>query len=140
MRYKTSEPLQKAKFLSRASYLAEKGSDVDLTELRPSARRTPDQNNVWWAWCSLMAETIGEHDVEAVARDVKRRILGLKKVKNVFTGKETFEDYQTHLLSIEEMSDFLTKVKEWAFSTYGWALPSRDDPNFEEMIQTYGRK
>lgn len=140
MRYKTSDPLLKAKFLARASYLAEKGSDVDLTELRPNARRSNSQNACFWAWCSLIAETIGEHDVESVARDVKRRILGVKRVKNVFTGKETFEDYQTHLFSEEEMSDFLTKVKEWAFSTYGWALPSRDDPHFEEMMQLYGKK
>lgn len=140
MVYKNADPLQRAKFLARASYLAEKGKDVDLTELRPSARRSNTQNACFWAWCSLIAETIGEHDVEAVARDVKRRVLGVKPVKNVFTGKDTFEDYQTHLFTDEEMSEFLTKIKEWAFSTYGWALPSRDDPHFEEMIAQYGKR
>ena len=87
-----------------------------------------------------MAEIIGENSVDAVARDVKREILGKKKVYNVFTGEESEEDYQTHLMSDEEMSKFLTKVKQWAFSTYGWALPSREDVGFEEMMEQYGKK
>lgn len=140
MRYRNSDPLQKAKFLSRASYLAEKGSDVELTELRPVARRSNPQNACWHSWASLIAEIVGEHDVEAVKRDIKRTVLGKKRVYNVFTGAEEYEDYQTHLFNEEEMSDFLTRVKQWAFSTYGWALPSRDDPHFEEMIAQYGGK
>ena len=140
MVYKNADPLQKAKFLARASYLAEKGSDVDLTELRPNARRSNQQNRCWHAWAALIAETIGEPSVESVERDVKREILGRKKVLNVFTGEQEEEDYQTHLFTDEEMSDFLTRVKQWAFSTYGWALPSRDDPHFEEMMQLYGKK
>ena len=139
MVYRNSDPLQKAKFLARAKYLADKGKDVDLTELRPLAKRSISQNSLWWAWCSLMAEIIGDTP-EAVARDVKREILGRKKVYNVFTGEEGYEDYQTHLMSDEEMSDLLTKTKQWAQSTYGWWLPSREDPGFEEMIMQYGRK
>ena len=139
MKYDTSNPLKKAEFLNRANYLANKGKIVDLTELRPLSRRTISQNSCFHAWCALIADTIGERDIESVKRDVKRRILGVKRVKNVFTGKETFEDYQTHLMSDVEMRDFLTKVKEWAFSTYGWALPSRDDVHFEEMIRQYGK-
>ena len=140
MRYKNSDPLQKARFLARAHYLADNGKDADLTEPRPFARRTKRQNDCWWAWCALMAEIIGENSVDAVARDVKREILGKKKVYNVFTGEESEEDYQTHLMSDEEMSKFLTKVKQWAFSTYGWALPSREDVGFEEMMEQYGKK
>lgn len=139
MIYHNQDPLQKAKFLARASYLAEKGKDVELVELRPFAKRTNRQNNCWHAWCALMAETIGDFP-ENVARDVKREILGKKIVTNVFTGEETEEDYRTHEMSDEEMSDFLTKVKQWAFSTYGWWLPSREDPGFEELMQEYGTK
>ena len=139
MIYHNQDPLQKAKFLNRASYLAEKGSDAELTELRPFAKRTIKKNNIWWAWCSLMAETVGDFP-ESVARDVKREILGKKKVKNVFTGEESEEDYHTHTMSDEEMSDFLTKVKQWAFSTYGWWLPSREDPGFEDMMREYGKR
>lgn len=139
MKYKLSDPLLKAKFLARASYLAEKGKDVDLTELRPTAKRTTRQNACWHAWASLIAETIGEHDIEAVKRDVKRAVIGRKQVVNIFTDEITYEDYQTHLFSDEEMSSFLTKVKQWAFSTYGWALPSREDVGFEEMINQYGK-
>ena len=139
MVYHNQDPLQKAKFLARANYLAEKGKSADLTELRPTARRTPSQNNCFWAWCSLMAETIGDFP-EAVARDVKRTILGRKKVYNVFTGEEDYEDYHTHLMSDEEMSDFLTKIKQWAFSEHGWRLPSREDPGYEEMMAQYGKR
>lgn len=139
MVYRNSDPLQKAKFLARARYLADKEKDADLTELRPLSKRSTSQNSCWWAWCSLMAEIVGSAP-EEVARDVKREILGQRKVFNVFTGEETFEDYQTHLMSDEDMSAFLTKVKQWAATTYGWALPSRDDPHFEEMIRTYGKK
>ena len=139
MIYHNQDPLQKAKFLARASYLAEKGKDADLTELRPTAKRTIPQNNIWWSWCSLMAETIGDFP-ENVARDVKREILGKKKVFNVFSGEETEEDFHTHEMSDEEMSDFLTKVKQWAFSTYGWWLPSREDPGFEDMMREYGKR
>lgn len=139
MKYDLSNPLQRAKFLARTAFLADKGKKVELVELRPVARRTISQNACFWAWCSLIGETIGEHSVESVARDVKREILGRKKVVNVFTGEETYEDYQTHLFSDEEMSDFLTKMKQWAYSTYGWALPSRDDIGFDEMINQYGK-
>lgn len=139
MRYNLSDPLQKAKFLARASYLAEKGKDVDLTELRPIAKRTIRQNACWHAWASLIAEIIGEHDVEAVKRDVKRAVIGRKQVTDVLTGEVTYEDYRTHLMTDEEMSSFLTKVKQWAFSTYGWSLPSKEDVGFEEMINSYGK-
>ncbi len=139
MIYHTKDPLQKAKFLARASYLAEKGKDADLSELRSSAKRTPKQNSCWHAWCSLMAEIIGDFP-ENVARDVKREILGQLEVVNVFTGEVTKEDYHTSKMSDEEMSDFLTKVKQWAFSTYGWWLPSREDPGFEELMQEHGSK
>lgn len=139
MVYHNQDPLQKAKFLARAKFLAEKGKDVDLTELRSAAKRTIPQNNIWWSWCSLMAEIVGDFP-ENVARDVKREILGMKVVVNVFTGEETEEDFHTHEMSDEEMSKFLTKVKQWAFSTYGWWLPSREDPGFEEMMSEYGKK
>lgn len=139
MIYNNSDPSQRAKFLARASYLAGKGSDAELKEVRPSARRTDAQNRCWHAWCALIADIIGDSP-EAVARDVKREILGRRKVRNVFSGEETYEDYQTHLMSDEEMSSFLTKVKRWAFSTYGWALPSRGDMGFEEMMQEYSRR
>lgn len=138
MKYKLSDPLQKAKFLARASYLAEKGKGVDLRELRPIARRTINQNNIWWAWCSLMADIVGECSAAAVARDIKREILGQKRVVNVFTGEVTYEDYHTHEMTDEEMSSLLTKTKQWAFSTYGWVLPSREDVGYEEMIEQYG--
>ena len=138
--FHNSDPMQKAKFLARASYLAEKGSDVDMTELRRSARRTTSQNALFWAWCALMADTIGDNSVEAVARDVKREILGRKKVYNVFTGEESYEDYHTSEMSEEEMSKFLTAVKLWAQQTYNWWLPSRDDPGFDELMQEYGRR
>lgn len=140
MIYRTDDPLQKAKFLARASYLAGKGKSVELTELRPSARRTLSQSSCFWAWCSLIAEIIGEHDVESVARDVKRTLLGQKEVVNVFTGEITREDYRTHLMSDVEMSEFLTKMKQWAHTNYGWWLPSRDDPGFEEMMMQYGKR
>lgn len=86
-----------------------------------------------------MAEIIGDTP-EAVARDVKRAVLGQKKTRNAFTGEEVYEDYQTHLMTSDEMSVFLTRVKRWAFSTYGWALPSRDDIGFEEMMRQYGKR
>lgn len=134
MKYDTSDTLQKAKFLARASFIAERGKTADLTELRPSARRTAAQNRCWHSWCALIAEIV-DAPQEDVERDVKRKILGQRKAYDVFTGEETTEDYQTRLMSDDEMSAFLTKVKQWALSTYGWALPSRDDVFFDEMIK-----
>lgn len=139
MVYHNSDPSQKAKFLARASYLAEKGKDVNLMELRPLSKRSLSQNSCWWAWCGIMADIVGDTP-EAVARDVKREILGQKKVYNIFTGEESYEDYQTHLMTDEEMSELLSKTKQWAFSNYGWALPSRDDAGFEEMMSEYGTR
>lgn len=138
MKYRLSDPFQRAKFLARASYLADKGKGVELTELRPVAKRTIPQNRIWWAWCSLMSEIIGDASAQAVARDVKREILGQRKVTSVLTGEVTYEDYHTHEMTDEQMSDLLTKTKQWAFSTYGWVLPSREDAGFEEMIEQYG--
>ena len=140
MVYHNQDPLQKAKFLNRASYLAEKGSDADLTELRPSAKRTNKQSNCFRAWCSLIAETIKEPDVRAVERDVKRTILGKKIVTNVLTGESEEDDYHTSDMSEEEMSNFLTAVKQWAWNAHKWWLPSREDPGFDQMMQEYGRQ
>lgn len=139
MKYKLSDPLQKAKFLARASFLAEKEKDVDLTELRPTAKRSLSQNSCWHAWCALIAEIIGEHCVEAVERDVKRAVIGQQEVYDVFTGEVTHMDWHTHLMTEDQMSDLLTKTKQWAFATYGWALPSREDVGFDEMINQYGK-
>lgn len=138
MKYDTSNPLQKAKFLARANFLADRGRTAELTELRPSAKRTAAQNRCWHSWCALIAEIV-DAPQDAVERDIKRRILGQRKVYDVFTGEETSEDYQTRTMSDEEMSAFLTKVRQWASSTYHWALPSREDILFDEMIQ-YGKR
>lgn len=85
-----------------------------------------------------MADIIGDASAQAVARDVKREILGQRKVTSVLTSEVTYEDYHTHEMTDEQMSDLLTKTKQWAFSTYGWVLPSREDAGFEEMIEQYG--
>jgi len=87
-----------------------------------------------------MAEIIGDNSPESVARDVKRLILGQREVVNVFTGEVTKEDYHTRDMTDEEMSKFLTAVKQWAQQTYNWWLPSREDPGFDELMAQYKRR
>ncbi len=135
MKYDTSDALKRAEFLNRANYLARKGKFVELTELRPSTRRSREQSDCWWAWCALIARAIGNPNVEEVARDVKREVIGRKSAINVFTGEPTDEDYSTRLMTEGEMSDLLTKTKGWARKVYNLWLPSRDDGLiYEEMI------
>ncbi len=135
MKYDTSDALKRAEFLNRANYLVGKRKFVELTELRPSTRRSREQSDCWWAWCAIIARAIGNPNVEEVARDVKRAVIGRKTAINVFTGEPTDEDYSTKLMTEAEMSDLLTKTKEWARETYNLWLPSRDDGLiFEEML------
>ncbi len=139
MRYDTSDALKRVEFLNRANHLAEKGKIVDLTELRSSTRRSKEQSDCWWAWCTLIARTIGASNIEEVARDVKREVLGRKIVHNVFTGEQTDEDYSTRRMTEAEMSDLLSKTKEWAHRVHDWWLPSREDGLiYEEMITQLG--
>ena len=139
MKYDTSDALRKAEFLNRANYLAGKGKLVELTELRSSTRRTQGQADCWWAWCSLIANAIGNPDIKAVARDVKREVLGRKIVSNVFTGEQTDEDYSTQLMTETEMSELLTRTKEWAHKVHSLWLPSREDGLiYEDMITRFG--
>lgn len=139
MKYDTSDALTKAEFLNRANYLAGKGRLVELTELRSSTRRSREQSDCWWAWCSLIARSVGNPDIKAVARDVKRAVVGQKITADVFTGKSICEDYSTRLMTETEMSELLSKTKEWAHKTHNLWLPSREDGLiYEEMIARFG--
>ncbi len=140
MRYDTSDALTKAEFLNRAGYLAGKGRLVELTELRSSSRRSREQSDCWWAWCTLIARSIGNPDIGAVARDVKREVLGRKTVFNVFTGEPIDEDYSTRLMTEAEMSELLSRTKEWARKAHNWWLPSREDGLiYEDMVARLGQ-
>ncbi len=140
MKYDTSDALRKAEFLNRANYLAEKGKLVELTELRPSTRRSREQSDCWWAWCSLIARAIGNPDIVAVARDVKRAVIGQRITTDIFTGESIYEDYVTQLMTKAEMSELLSKTKEWAHKVYNLWLPSREDGLiYEEMITRFGQ-
>lgn len=133
--YDTSNTLEKEQFKARASFLADSGKIVELSEKKP--RRTNQQNRTIHMWFAVMADFLGYTSIEDCKRDIKRAILGQIEYRNEITGKVELKDYETHLMNISELSSFMDKFKIWAISELGCYLPYYGDAGYEEMTNEY---
>ena len=69
-------------------------------------------------WFSVMADFFGYVSKDDCKRDVKRAILGQIPYNNPITEKLELKDYETHLMTISELSNFMDKFKVWAQSEH----------------------
>ncbi|MEG1685955.1 MAG: hypothetical protein RR319_08460 [Bacteroides sp.] len=118
-------------------------SPFEITQKRELSEediRTNRQNRTIHLWFSVMADFIGYTSKEECKRDVKRVILGQKPYSNPLTGQLEQVDYETHLMSISEISSFMEKFKIWAQQEYGCYLPYFGDAGYNEMVKEYKNK
>jgi len=135
MTYNFNIPFDCISAQKRLDFLIAKKAKAEITEKKN--KRTLDQNALFHLWIKVFADNIGEHNLDSVKRDVKRTLLGQIEVTNRFTGEIQLIDYKTSVMDTTQMSDFMTKFKEWAFSDYGCYLPDEKDRGYAEMLNNY---
>lgn len=138
MRYNLSTPIGVEQFKTRCEYLIRKAAIVDLEEKQGKPRTNP-QNKTFHMWVSVLADYFGYTSNEECKRDVKRTILGMKPSENRITGETCMIDYETHLMSTKELSEFLDKLKIWAQTEHGVYLPMFTDAGYDELINQYSK-
>lgn len=135
MRYNLSDERQAGKAKVYLASLIKKGAkSVEITEKR---RRTLTQNGLFHLWVKCLADSIGEASPERCKVWVKRALLGQHEEVNPLTGEIEMFDYETHLFSVEQMNDLLTKFKAWALTELDCRLPEPDEVGFEQMFDNY---
>jgi hypothetical protein len=135
MRYNLSDERQAGKARTYLASLIKKGAtSVEITEKR---RRTLTQNGLFHLWVKCFADCIGESSAERCKVWVKRALLGQHEEINPLTNEPELFDYETHLFSVEQMNDLLTKFKAWALTEFECRLPEPDELGFEQMFDTY---
>ncbi len=135
MRYNLSDERQAGKARTYLASLIKKGAtSVEITEKR---RRTLTQNGLFHLWVKCLADSIGEPSPDRCKVWVKRALLGQHEEVNPLTGEIEQFDYETHLFSVEQMKDLLTRFKVWAQEELDCRLPEPDEIGFEQMFDTY---
>lgn len=140
MLYNSSSDFDAEKAKVYLGKLISKKATIEIIEKRKPTDediRTGRQNNTVHMWFSVMADFIGYTSKDDCKRDIKRVILGQKEFANQLTGEIGFEDYETHTMSVGELSRFMDKFKIWAQQEHGCYLPYFGDPGYSEMIQEY---
>lgn len=147
MLYDNSDALVRRQFLARAQAYADAGEVVEMTrkQIADSApapddddrKRTLKQNNLFHLWVSVMADFMGEPSIESAKVDIKRELLGQWKHYNHFTKVVEERDYETHLMSVTDMSFLLDKMQAWAWAEYQIILPKWEDEGYEDMARKY---
>lgn len=88
------------------------------------ARRSLNQNNLYWKWVGIIAADTGNsHD--DVHEALKHEFLPPRFME--MGGKTREVRPSTTTLKIEEMSAFMNHVQAWAGTTLGIILPVPDD-------------
>lgn len=130
---KNSFEVQKARvYLEK---LITEGCKIELTKKQQI--RTLSQNGLLHVWFTVFAEFAGYESMEDCKVDIKRTILGQKPKFNKLTGVEELRDYETHLMTTKELSNFMDKFKIWAKNEFGCYLPYYGDAGYEDMINHY---
>lgn len=120
--------------------LITKRAVIELTEKHKPTEdelRTKQQNKTIHMWFAVVADDLGYTSTEDCKRDVKRAVLGQQEYFNTITRKIELKDYETHLMNISELANFMNKFKIWAQTELGIYLPYYKDAGYQEMCQMY---
>ena len=107
-------------------------------ELKEKRMRSLNQNSLFHLWIKVFADFIGEPNLDACKRDIKRELLGTKGTfYSKITRKDEIEDYHTSEMSDQELSSFMDKFKSYAATEWNCYLPYIGDVGFNEMLSQY---
>jgi len=105
---------------------------LSCTVLRDT--RTTNQNSLYWLWLACLSEETG-HTKDELHSFFKNKFLSKNKI-NVL-GEEINDVPSTTKLDTKQFSEYLDKIKEFAFENLGIRLPVPEDIIFEEFYKTY---
>lgn len=139
MIYDTSNPLDKANFLLRATKLAEGGKVLELKEKKP--RRTLPQNSFLWLCLSYWGSQTGytKEEAEAIYKSVNNDLFYTQKEiagVTVEYVRHTFE------LDTSEMTKSIEHFRNWAAQNDACPvyIPSPDDYQLIQMMEVEVQK
>lgn len=95
---------------------------LELTLRYVKKRRTLDQNALYWQWCSLIANEVGD-DKESVHAALGRMFLPCRLSR---IDKSPVA-VSTTTLSTKEMSEYMDKIQAWAGQYLNMTLPLPGD-------------
>lgn len=132
MTYNLSNELDRARFTSRAAYLAERGALVDLTD---RSVRTGRQNAYFHACLGVVALELGE-SLQYVKQEYFKKLVNpdlfLFSKPDRYLGRVEILRSSSELTK-EDMGTALTRFKRWARDN-GMTLPEPGDESLLESI------
>lgn len=101
--------------------LASSMKGVEIIVKRIYRNRTSDQNRLYWAWLAIIADHCGYLESEDVHFALKSRLLGTIQTP-VGVIPESSKDLET-----VEFTEYMAKIKAFAATELGLALPETDE-------------
>lgn len=130
MRYNLTHKTNVTKAKERFEYLIEKGSNIELKEIR--AKRTLKQNAYLHLLLAKFALEFG-YTIEQVKQDVFKRLVNREAFIVVSKGLEvcrSSKDLETH-----EMTNCIEKFRNWSQTECNLYLPSPNEKEFLNSIR-----
>jgi hypothetical protein len=107
-------------FAKEIAYFYEKG-DVEIRVRKKRGKRSLLQNNLYWAYCTL----IGEHT--GYTKDETDSIIGYKFRRMQKVDDKTGEVFEyirsTTKMNKLQMADHCEEIQKWCEATFGFRLP-----------------
>lgn len=139
MLYDLNNPLDTRRFVERVTYLIKKGARIELTE---KTQRSLSQNNYLHLILTLFAMETGntvEYVKEYIYKRACNKELYLRRKNDAFLGDiEVLRSSSD--LSVEEMTESINRFRNWASSEAGIYLPSADEREMLQIIETQAKR
>ena len=109
----------------RAAVSRHKGRSVWVSVVRQSQARTMPQNKYYWSVIvSEIAGYCGE-DRDSIHEYLKAKFLGVRNVE-LLDGQRLELPPTTRTLTVEQMTEYIEQVRQWAATFLGLPLPDAD--------------
>lgn len=115
-------------YLGRLS--VEKGYDVTI--VKHKAKRSDDQNALYWVWVTLVAKETG-NDSETIHKTLARKFLGFDTYEVL--GEKIAKVRSTTKLSTEEFTNYLNQVEAFVTTELDIILPHPEDKFYEQFME-----
>lgn len=104
---------------------------IELVLRHVKKRRTLDQNALYWQWCNLIANGVGE-DKDSIHAAMGRMFLPCRLSRI----DKTPVAISTTSLSTKEMSEYMEKMQAWALQYLNMTLPTPEDLiNYDSYVR-----
>lgn len=113
------------------------GKAYDVTISLKRAKRSLNQNRMYWMWLNCISDDTGGHK-DQIHTELKAMFMPKKEVSTI-DGELIKVPKSTTELNTKEFTDYLTQVQVFAASELGIILPVPEDEVWNIFVEQFDR-